>query len=66
MVRDYIIIATSSFVIGVVIALAIVSVAVRTGLNLGENLWILAVPAILAIILNIILIEIYRKWKGRK
>ena len=66
MVRDYILMAVGCVAAGVVISLIIISVAVRAGLDLNENLWLLAVPAVLALTLNIILIEIYRKWRGRK
>ena len=67
MIRDYIIMAIGCFLIGVVIALATIAAAVRLRIDiLGENAWMLAVPAVLAVIINIFFIEIYRKFRKKK
>ena len=67
MIRDYIILASGCFVVGLVIALATVATAVRLQINImGENIWILGIPALLALVLNVILIELYRKLKKKK
>ena len=67
MIRDYIILAAGCFVIGVVIALATIAAAVRLHINLmGEHIWILAIPALLALILNVTIIELYRRFKKKK
>ena len=67
MVRDYIILAVSCFFIGVVIALATITVSIRMNIDiLGEKVWILALPAVLAVTINVGLIEIYRRFRKRK
>jgi hypothetical protein len=66
MVRDYIILAVGCFFVGVVIALATIAAAIRLHIDiLGENVWMLAIPAVLAIVLNITLIEIYHKFRKK-
>ena len=67
MIRDYIILAVGCFIIGVVIALATVAAAVRFRIDImGDDVWLLVVPAVLALVLNIIMLEIYRKFKKKK
>jgi hypothetical protein len=67
MIRDYILLAVGCFFIGVVIALATIAVCIRLHISImGENIWILAIPAMLALALNIALIELYRKFKKKK
>ena len=67
MIRDYIILAVSCFIIGVVIALATITVSLRMEIDiLGENIWILAIPAVLAVMINVALLELYRKFKKKK
>jgi len=65
--RDYIILAVSCFFIGVVIALATITISMRLRINiLGEYIWVLAIPTLLALALNITLLEIYRKFRKNK
>ena len=67
MIRDYIILAAGCFFVGVVIALATIAAAIRLHINiLGEYAWMLAIPAVLAIVLNVALIELYRKFRKKK
>ncbi len=66
MVKEYIILAAGCIVVGLVLTFIVLGVSVRAGLDLNENLWLLAIPAVLALSLNIVLLEIYRKFKGRK
>jgi len=66
MVRDYIILAVSSLAAGVVITLIMLGIISRQGINIFQNLWILAIPAVIALTLNIILLELYHKFRKRK
>jgi len=67
MIRDYIILAVSCFIIGVVIALATITVSLRMDIDiLGEYIWILAIPAVLAVGINVALLELYRKFRKKK
>ena len=66
MVRDYIILAISSIILGVVITFVLLGIVARAGIDLNRNIWLLAIPAVLALLLNVILLEIYRKFRSRK
>ena len=66
MVRDYIILATGCASVGIVITLAVLGVCQRLGIDIGENLWVVAIPLVLSLILNISLLELYRKYKKKK
>ena len=59
--------AAGCFFVGVVIALATIAASIRLHLNiLGENAWMLAIPAVLAVIINVALVELYQKFKKKK
>lgn len=65
MVRDYIILAVSSLVVGIIITLILLGIVSRQEINIFQNLWLLAIPAIIALTLNIILLELYRKFRKK-
>jgi len=66
MIRDYIILAVGSFILGVLISLSVLALSHRLLVDVFENLWLLAVPAVLTVIINVILLEIYHKFKKKK
>ena len=66
MVREYIFLATGCVAVGVVIIFIVLGVCQRLGINIDENLWVVAIPAVLSLILNVVLLEIYRKFRKRK
>ena len=67
MVREYILLAVGCVAVGVVITFVVLGVCLRLGLNiLGEHIWVLAIPLVLALILNITLLELYRKYRKKK
>jgi general stress protein CsbA len=66
MVMTYILMALGSVAVGVVLTLVIVGLSIRAGLDILENLWLLAIPAVLALSLNIVLLELHRKYRKRK
>ncbi len=64
--REYILLAAGSIAVGVVLTFVLLGVSVRAGVDLNENLWLLAIPAIVSVTLNILLLELYRKfWKKK-
>ena len=65
-IREYIFLATGCASVGVVITFAVLAVCARLGVNIDENLWVLAIPAVLSVVLNIGLLEIYRKYRRKK
>ena len=66
MVRKYIILATGCASVGVVLTFVVLGVCQRLGIDIGENLWVVAIPAVLSLMLNIALIELYRNYKKGK
>ncbi len=66
MIKEYIILAAGCIAVGLVLTFIVLGVSVRAGLDLNENLWLLAIPAVLALSLNIVLLELYRKFRKRK
>ena len=67
MVKEYIMLAAGCVSVGVVLAFIVLGVSRRLGINLmGEYLWVLAIPAVLSLVLNITLLEIYRKFRKKK
>jgi len=66
MVREYIFLASSCVSVGVVITFIVLGVCQRLGINIDENLWVVAIPAVLTLILNVTLLELYRKFRKRK
>lgn len=64
MFKEYIVMAVSCVIVGVILTFIILGITARQGIDLNENLWILAIPAVVALALNIALLELYRKfWK---
>jgi len=66
MVRDYIFLATGCVSVGVVLTFVVLGVCARLGISIQENLWVLAIPTLSSLILNITLLEVYRKYRKRK
>jgi len=66
MVGEYIFLASGCVVVGVVLTFVVLGVSVRLGISIEENLWVLAIPAVFSLILNISLVELYRKYRKRK
>ncbi|MFC2002996.1 hypothetical protein ACFLV4_03510 [Chloroflexota bacterium] len=51
---------------GLVIIFIGLAICQRLGINIDENLWVVAIPAVLSLFLNVSLLELYRKYKKRK
>ena len=66
MVKEYIILAVGCVTVGVVLLFVVLGVSLRLGIDIGKNFWVLAIPAVLSLILNIALLELYRKFRKRK
>ncbi|MBI3040212.1 MAG: hypothetical protein HYY80_00890 [Chloroflexi bacterium] len=66
MVGEYIFLASGCVTVGVVLTLVVLGVSVRLGISIEENLWVVAIPAVLSLTLNITLLELYRKYRSKK
>jgi len=59
--------AMGCVVVGIVLTFVVLAISQRLGISvLGEYIWVLAIPAVLSLILNITLLELYRKYRKKK
>ncbi len=65
MVRDYIILAAGCLSLGIIITFIVLWISQRLGIDINENWWIVAIPVVLSLIINIILVEIYHRFRKR-
>jgi hypothetical protein len=65
MIRQYIFLAVGCVAVGIVITFAVLAVCQRLGISIDENLWIVAIPAVLSVLLNIALVEIYQAYRRK-
>ena len=66
MVREYIFLASGCTAMGTVITFVVLGICQRLSINILENFWIVTIPVALSLILNVSLLELYRKYKRRK
>ena len=66
MVMEYIFLAGSCVVVGVVMTFVVIGTCQRLGISIDENLWVVAIPAVFSLILNVSLLELYRKFRKKK
>lgn len=66
MVREYIFLASGCVTVGMVLVFLVLGICQRLDINIEENLWVLAIPAVLSLILNIALLELYHKYRKKK
>ena len=67
MVKEYIFLAAGCVAVGLVITFIVLGVSLRLGINImGESLWVLGIPAVLSVTLNVFLLELYRKFRKKK
>ena len=60
---EYIYLAIASGILGAIITFAVIFVAVSQGIDVIANLWLLGIPVVYAILLNILFIELYSRRK---
>ena len=66
MVMEYIILASGCVAVGVVLTFVVLGVCQRFGISIDNNLWVVAIPSVLSLILNVALLELYRKYLKKK
>ena len=65
MVAQLIYLAVSSAIFGVIITFIVLYVCQYFGIDISRHWWIVAVPVVLAVVLNVCLVELFRKYKKR-
>ena len=66
MVREYIFLAAGCVSVGIVLTFVMLGFLVRLGIDINKNFWVVAIPVVLSLTLNIILLELYRKYWKKK
>ena len=66
MVMEYIFLPSGSVVVGVVLTFVVLGICQRLGISIDENWWVVAIPAVFSLILNVFLLELYRKYRRRR
>jgi hypothetical protein len=62
---EYIYLAVGTGILGVAITFAVVLICQYLGFSMLDHLWLLAVPILLSLLLNVTIVEIYRKIKKK-
>jgi hypothetical protein len=65
LVMTYVFLAVFSVIFGIVLVFVVLLACQYLGIDISKNWWILAIPVTLAVTLNIVLIELYDKYKKR-
>ena len=63
---EYIFLAAGCAAVGEVVTFVVLGVCQSLGISIERNLWVLAIPAVSSLFLNISLLELYRKYKRKK
>ena len=61
----YVFFGVISGLVGVIISFVVVFICYSMGIDILQNLWVIAIPVILAVVLNLILVEIYFRRKKK-
>jgi len=66
MVTQLVILGASCVVVGVILTFVVLGVSLRLGIDINQQIWVLAIPAVVSVLLNIALLELFRKFRKRK
>lgn len=61
----YIYLAIGCVVVGIVFIFLTILASLHFGIDLIKNFWLLAVPVLLSVFLNVLFIELYSKFKKK-
>jgi hypothetical protein len=62
---EYIYLAVGSGILGIIMTFVVVLVCRYLGIDMLKHLWVVAIPVILSLFLNVSFIELYRKNKKK-
>jgi hypothetical protein len=65
MVREYIFLACGCVSLGIIITFIVLGLCQRFSIKIDEHWWVVAIPVVLSLIINIIFVEVYRKLRKR-
>lgn len=61
----YIYLAIGSGMLGVIITFVVILACAYYSIDIYQHLWVLAIPVTLSVFLNVVFIELYRKYRKR-
>jgi hypothetical protein len=62
MFLEYIFLAAGCVIVGSVLTVMVLGYCQSAGISIENNVWVLAVPAVFSLFLNVSLLELYRKY----
>jgi len=62
---EYIYLAVGSGISGIIITFVVILVSQYFGIDMLKHLWVVAIPVVLSLFLNVSFIELYRKYKKK-
>jgi hypothetical protein len=65
-VREYIFLACGCVSLGIIITFIVLGVCQRLDYDIDRHWWVVAVPVVLSLVLNVTFVEIYRKLRPKK
>ena len=66
MAKEYIFLATGCTLVGMALTFVVLLACQRLGISIDRNLWVVAIPAVFSLTLNVSLLELYRKFRKKK
>ena len=64
-VGEYIFLAAGCVSLGIIITFIVLGACQYLSINIDEHWWVVAIPVVLSLIINIALVELYRKFRKR-
>lgn len=61
----YVFFGIISGLVGIIISFIVVFFCFSRGIDILQNLWVIAIPVILAVILNLVMLEVYYRRKKK-
>ena len=65
-VGEYIFLAAGCVSLGILITFGVLTLCARLNYPIEEHWWVVAIPVVLSLLLNVIFIELYRKMRIKK
>jgi hypothetical protein len=65
LVLTYVYLAAGCVLLGTVLTFALLAVCARLEVDVFRNLWLLAIPSVLSVLVNVLLVELYDRFRWR-
>ena len=62
---EYVYLAVGSGMLGIIITFVVLLACQYLGIDMLKHLWVVAIPIVLSLFLNVSFIELYRKYKRK-